>query len=49
MKWKKLETIGNKDITYSSWYTGKDIEMNMISGQLKYGYYIPKRQLETIR
>ena len=48
MKWKKSGIIGNKDVAHSSWYTGKDMVMNMISGYLKQGYHMPRRQLKTI-
>ena len=48
MRQKKSGTIRNKDVTHSFWCIGKNMKMNMISGQLKWDYYMPKRQLKTI-
>ena len=31
-KWKKLESIERRNGELNSWYTGKDMEMNMING-----------------
>ena len=42
-KRNKLGIRENKDITYSSWCTGKDIETNIISRLLKQGYHMQKR------
>ena len=35
-------------MAHSSWCTGKNMEMSMTNGYLKWGYYMPKRQLKTI-
>jgi len=40
MRWKKYEIIENEDVTCSSWYIEKNIEMNIISGYLKQGYHM---------
>ena len=48
MKQKKLVITENENIVHNSWYTRRDTGMNKISGYLKQGYYIPKRQLKTI-
>ena len=32
MKWKKLGSTGNEEEGCSTWFTGKDMEMNMING-----------------
>ena len=32
MKWKKSGSIGNMEEEHNTWYTGRAIEMNMISG-----------------
>ena len=48
MKQKKSKTIENKDTAYSFWYTGRDMEINMINGLLKQGYHMLERQFKTI-
>ena len=47
IKWKKSETIENENMAHSSWYTGKGMKTNMISGLLKQDYHMPRKQLKT--
>ena len=48
MKQKKYKITENKDMAHNSWYTGKNMGMNMISGSLKQGYHMLKRQQKAI-
>jgi len=32
MRWKKSESIENEEGGHNTWFTGKDMEMNMING-----------------
>ena len=43
MKWKKSETIKNKNMAYSFWFIGKDTTINITNRSLKWCYYMQKR------
>ena len=43
MKWKKSESTGNEEEERNTWFTGKDMEMNTINRQQKWGCLMQKK------
>ena len=48
MRWKKLGSTENEEGGRNTWFTEKNMEMNMINGQQKQGCLMQKRWLKTI-